>query len=72
MVYIGENYLSDNTRLVKNTLYDCRLVQQASIPHKTQAIYEVIGSHDNPTFIYSNELITLEEWREIRLNNIIG
>lgn len=69
MVYIGENCLSNTTRLVKNTLYDCILVQNESINHGVRAMYQVINSD---SFIYSHNLITLEKWREIRLNNIIG
>lgn len=69
MVYIGENCLSNTTRLVKNTIYDCKLVQNESINHGVRAMYQVINSD---AFIYSNDLITLEKWREIRLNNIIG
>lgn len=69
MVYIGENCLSNTTRLVKNTIYDCKLVQNESINHGVRAMYQVINSD---AFINSHDLIPLEKWRDIRLNNIIG
>lgn len=68
MVYIGEDCLSNTTRLVKNTLYDCKLVQNESINHGTKAIYQVINSP--VVFIHSHDLIPLEKWREIRLKEI--
>lgn len=73
MVYIGEDCLSNTTRLVKNTLYDCKLVQNESINHGTKAIYQVINSQRlllPGVFIHSHDLIPLEKWREIRLKEI--
>lgn len=68
MVYIGENCLYANGKLVKNTLYDCELFQKESIYHKQKAIYQII---DYPgAFINSHDLIPLEKWREIRLKEI--
>lgn len=70
MVYIGEDCLSNTTRLVKNTLYDCELFQKESINHgvKLKSIYQII---DYPgAFIHSHDLIPLEKWREIRLKEI--